>query len=847
MPAAISPSPRFVDESASAADPADIDVTRRTLRVHGREVEVGSRAFELLLALASRPGRLVNKTELMAAAWGAVDVGDFNLHVQISNLRKLLPKGAIVTVPGRGYVFGLRLRGVAPALEASAPSARAVNPAPELFGRAHDIAAVLALVRSHAVTVITGAGGIGKSTLARAVLRELPQPPADGMARIDLATARSEPEIASAMATALHVALGPGDALTALARALQPLEAVLLFDNAEGAIHAVASLIGALLERCPRLRFVVTTQVKLKLVQANHYRLGALAYPEKLAAFPTGVATPPHYPALALFEARVRAFDGRFRLRQDNLHSVAELCRLLDGVPLALELAAARCATLGLAAVQAQLDARLRWPNGLAPVVDPHQKSLTAAMDWSHSLLTPAQRSAFNRLGVFRGGFTLAMAHGVWADLESDETARADLLVELLDHCLVHLDDAQPWRYRLLETARSYALERLAQDGRTEHAQRLHARSLGSVFEQAYRDCWDLPEADFVARYEPELDNLRAALHWAQQRDFDAAIALAGASGRLWRWLSLHSEGLRWMEGASTLIDAQTPLPLAPRLWEAIALQYGESSSVDGRAAARRAAALYADLGDRRGRYLALAHLTYTYRSVDEGEEASEAFEELRSLEDPTWPPSVRLFGARIEVRGASPDERIAIGRSINQTRLALATAAGSDYEINSALVNLADLALMAGDADEAVRRNREVLARLSNRHLASRAIGLGNLLEALVTLGDLAQARCTMREWAQAAQQLDHMFGMFAADAIGLLCALEGDFGTAGHLLGYADRNYAAHHRQRGPNEQTLRDRCGALLAEHAAADELERWMEQGARLSAADVCKLALNSSAR
>ncbi|HEY8706438.1 MAG TPA: winged helix-turn-helix domain-containing protein [Burkholderiaceae bacterium] len=830
---------------AEPAPPGFLEMlpAQRALRVNGSPVRLGSRAFDLLVAFAERPGRLITKAELIDAAWGREDVGDFNLHVQISALRKQLGKEAIVTVPGRGYLCTLTLQDAArPAVAAAAPP-HGLAPPRELFGRERDIAAVLQLLREHALVVVTGPGGVGKTSLARALLQHRRDSHADGTAVVDLTTLESPSDIPAALGAAMRVSLGTADPVLALVQALRPFDALVLLDNAETLVDGLAAIVAALLEGCKSLRFLVTSQVQMKHADAQHYRLDPLPFPATLPSVEESFG----YAAVTLFDARVRTIDPRFRLDAGNLAAAIEICRAVDGLPLALEVVAARCASLGLPAVQQQLDARLRWPSGQTPFAPDRQKTLSAVMDWSHSLLSREQQIAFRRLGVFAGGFRLPMIHGVLHDQNDDETTRIDLLAELVEHSLVGQDLAHPQRYRLLETSRAYALEQLAAGGETEVGRGLHARTLCDLLEVAYLECWHLPEAEFVAHYGPELDNVRDALRWSLQHDAQLAIALAGASGRLWRWLSVHQEGLRWLERAATMIDPRTPHATAARLWEAIALQYGESASVEGREAARRAAALYGQIGDRRGRYLALAHLAYSYRYLDDAEEARSAFEELQRLEDPAWPPSVRLFGARVEPSAASHEQRVATGRAVNEARLALATAAGSDYEVNSALVNLADLALMAGDADEAVARNLALLARLSRRYLASRAIALGNLIEALVVQGSLEQAHAVVPEFVDATTRLEFMFGMFAVDALALLAALEGRWGTAAHLLGYSDLAYTARHRDRGPNERAIRDRAWALLAAHVDVRDLDAWMAQGATFTAAAVCRLVSNRSAQ
>lgn len=820
--------------------PLEIVPAQRLLVVGGIPVKLGGRAFDLLLAFAERPGQLIGKQELLESAWGRADLSDSNLHVHISMLRKQLGSAAIATVPGRGYCFTLA-SGAAPepiAAGGSQPGSDAAQPQ-ALLGRRNDIESIERLLAEHRLVTITGAGGIGKTSVARWVIWHRRDLQRDGTAQVDLTAIEAAHDIPAAMATALRVAIDGSDPLATLARALRPLDALVLLDNAEEVIEGLGAVLATLLEAAPSMRFLVTSQVPLKLAGVHRYRLDALSFPSAVL----GVEESLGFAAVALLMERVQTIDRHFRLHDGNLVAAIEICRKLDGVPLAIELVAAPCASLGLTVVQAQLDQRFSRSPAPNPIAPERQQTLSAVMDWSHARLSAPQQAAFRRLGVFAGGFTIELAQAVLSDLERDGSDGIDLLADLVEHSLVAMEPSTAPRYRLLETARAYALSRLHATDEIGPARQRHARALCELFEQADQACWSLPEAQFVARYEPELDNLRAALEWSLQHDAGAAIALAGASGRLWRWLSLHHEALHWLGRAAALVEDHSAPALAARLWEALALQYGESASVEGREPARRAAALYRQLGDRRGQYLALAHLAYSYRYT-ESDEARLALVELRRLEDPGWPPSVRLFGARLETPGADAQERIREGRAVNALRLALATAAGSEYEANSALVNLADLALTAGDADEAVRRNRDLLARLSRRHMASRIIALGNLIEALVARESLAEAREVACEFVDAAGTLDFMFGMFAIDALALLAALEQRWTTAAHLLGYSDLAYAARHRERGPNEQAIRDRLWALLQQHVEGGNLQTWIAHGAVLSATSTCALALHS---
>ena len=856
--------------------PFEVSVAQRSLRRDGQPLTVGGRAFDLLVALIERRGLLVTKDELLDAVWGRVIVEEGNLHVQVSALRKLLGSSAIATVPGRGYRFAppgsLQIDGigVAPAPPASTPAAVEQSPpvgsGNVLFGRDDDLAAVQTLLGAHRLVTVVGPGGIGKTRLARSAMAAAAAAHADGVALVELAALSDAAYIPDAIAGALRLPMsGMRDPLEALGAALRPLRTLVLLDNAEHLVDGVARVVLALMRECPSLQLLVTSQVPLKLDDEQVLRLDGLAVP------PTGLASPSVVQALragavALFNDRLRAADRHFQLNDANLPLVIGICRQLDGIALAIELAAARCPLLGLQGVSQRLGDRLSLLRSGSRTAPTRHQTLVAAMDWSYALLSGEQAWAFRQLGVFVDGFTLGLATPVLQGPDIDEWAGIDLLAELVDRSLVALVPVEPAvgasrspdpsgacepagpRYRLLETGRAYALDRLAAAGEVATARQRHARALRSLFETAWEDAWRLPEDVFLARYESDLDNLRAAFDWALREEPETAIALAGASSRLWRGLSLHPEALRRFHQARAAIDATTPALLAARLWEGIAQLEGEIASADSRAAALQALALFRQAGDRRGQYLALAHEAFSYRSA--APEAEAAHAQMRELEDPAWPPALRLYGCKVEGGLASDAGRVEAARAAQQTRLALATAAGVQRDVNAALGNLADLALMAGDADEAVRLGRALLGHLGRRQLATRAIALGNLLLALMAqaampapahVRALADARAVLAEFVEASGQLDHMFVMYTADAMAWLAAAEGRWDAAAQLLGFADAAYAAHAQAREPNEARARSEALALLMPQGAA-LLAAGRAAGAGLPPAQVCALAL-----
>jgi predicted ATPase/DNA-binding winged helix-turn-helix (wHTH) protein len=827
-----------------------VDPAERSLRVAGQAVAIGGRAFDLLVALIQRAGALVTKDDLLVAVWGPLIVEEANLHVHVSALRKLLGAKAIETVPGRGYRFllprvdaGSVPAAAAPA-EAASPATRLVAPQP-LIGRDDDLQALEALLAAHRLVTVIGAGGIGKTRLASAALWNARERHSAGAAIVDLTAVADPALLPGAIATALKLRAPDGDdPVDALVAAVRPLDALVLIDNAEHLVDAVARIAQALVEGAPSLRVLVTSQVPLRVSNERLFRLGALSLPPADAACSAADAL--RFGAVALFDERLQAADARARVDDANIAAVLDICRRLDGIALAIELAAARCPVLGVRGVAHRLDERFRLLRLDSRSGPSRQQTLGATMAWSHGLLTPAQQAAHRQLGVFVGTFTLEMAVQVIAVPGLDDVDAIDLLAELVDRSLVAVDAAEPPRYRLLETGRLFALAKLAESGEAAGVRARHVRAVRDRFEQAWTESWLIDEETFVERYEPDLDNLRVALDHAAAIDAVAAVAIAGAATRLWRWMSLHAEAMRRMEAVSLLIGADTPPELEARLWEGLAQVAGELSHARCRPAAQRAAELYARLGDRRGLYLALAHFVFTQSGSGGAPEAVAAFAQMQRLEDPAWPPSVRGFGRKVEANHALDRGDIEHARSATRERLELGTASGSRREVNASINNLADLALISGDVAEAVRMGRLMLTRLQPREGSTRVVTAGNLLNALLKQGDDAAARAVAIELVDVLRQIDFLFLLFVGDGLALLAAREGRFATAARLVGYTDAAYAAQAQERELNEAWARDEAGRLVGEVLSPQDMAACVAEGARLAPPEVCAVAIEPAA-
>ena len=607
-------------------------------------VALTARSCALLLALVESAGRLISKDALMQRVWAGLVVEENNLAVQIGVLRKLLGADAIATVPGRGYRFERSVQAV-PA--APSPVARGKLPASvaPLLGRDADLRALQDCLAAQRLVTVVGAGGIGKSRLAQAAAETQAGRWRDGVWWLELVGLGDAALLAPSIAQTLGVSLQGRDAApAALAAALAGQEALLVIDNCEHLLDAVAVLVDTLLKAAPGLRVLATSQEPLRLDAEQQFRLNPLAVP-------TAAATPGarDFGALALLVSRVRASQAGYALSAHDLPLAIELCRRLDGLPLAIELAAARVPLLGLRTVHDRLDERFRLLTAGSRTALRRHQTLRAAIDWSHALLDDAQRRVFMRLGVFSGGFTLALAQALCADAEHDEWAVLDRLAALVDKSLVVRDSGSGPRYRLLESTRAYALEQLAAAKCTQPTVQRHAQVMLAFLRRVDGANLDgeLRTDAYAAQVLPELDNLRAAHAWARGRDGDAAIAI-GLAAHISPLIDYSLEFVAWMLAQQATVaqgGVDIDLATAARFWRGIAAGnlLGFVPMTEQFEAAQRAADGYRRLGHDKRRFSALRRLSVWALQLQDEATAVRALDEAVALLQADWGPEFRI------------------------------------------------------------------------------------------------------------------------------------------------------------------------------------------------------------
>ena len=421
-------------------------------------------------------------------------------------------------------------------------------------GRQAEMAQVRELLSSHRLLTLTGAGGTGKTRLSLQVAAELLEKYGDGVFLVELAALSGASLVPQAVAGALGVREEPGRSMTeTLMEYLRSKSLLLLLDNCEHLIAACASLADTLLRSCARLQVLATSREALGVMGEKTWRVPPLAVPTA-GDLPLGekevASVLLDYDGPHLFVERARLQRGDFVLDRGNVEAVAQVCARLDGIPLAIELAAARVRSLSVPEIVARLDKRFRLLTGGSRTALPRQQTLRALIDWSYDLLTGPEQTLWRRLSVFAGGWTLEAAESVCAGEGIEEWEVLEFLMSLVDKSLVSADtEENSTRYRLLETIRQYGSDRLAEEGSEGVLQERHAAWFLALAEEADPLLVGPSQAEWLSRLETEHDNLRTALAWyvEQRGTGEAGLRLVGSLGRFWKARGHLSEGRQWL------------------------------------------------------------------------------------------------------------------------------------------------------------------------------------------------------------------------------------------------------------------------------------------------------------
>jgi predicted ATPase/DNA-binding winged helix-turn-helix (wHTH) protein len=538
----------------------------RLLLNDGKPAQIGARALDLLIALTERPGEVVSKRELMSRAWPDLTVDEGNLRFQVAALRRALRDGRsgtryVTNVAGRGYCFVAPLSRVDGPDEAAVPQTRVHVPslpprAQRVVGREEAAREVAQRLTAKRFVTIVGPGGIGKTTVAVHVAYDLLKEFDGDIHFFNLSPLNDPALVPSAIASALGLLVQSDDATPAIIAFLRDRRLLLVLDNCEHVITASAVLAEQIRQQAPEVHILATSREDLRAEGEHIHRLAPLAsHPDPAGAIPAQILA---YPAAQLFVERLVASGYSFQENNDSAAVVSEICRKLDGLPLALELAAGSAGAYGLRKTADLLDNRLDLlRQGRRTAVSRHQ-TLAATLDWSYETLSDAERLVFRQLAAFAGTFPLEACLAVVA-AEGMETA--DVLAtlgNLVKKSLVAPDGVEgEVRYRLLDTTRAYALEKLRDAGEADAAARRHAVYYRALMQRLQHDSSAIRKASGYATCAEHLGNVRSALQWSFRdgSDRELAVSLAMSAIPLFLGLSLLAEAHVWARRAIELLD----------------------------------------------------------------------------------------------------------------------------------------------------------------------------------------------------------------------------------------------------------------------------------------------------
>lgn len=789
---------------------AELLPVERQLLVDGRLTGLGSRAFDVLLTLVERRDRLVTKNELLEVAWPGLVVEENNLAAQVSALRKLLGAGVVATIPGLGYRFCAAIAGDVPR-PGAAPESRTEPftnlPAPteSLIGREAELAALGAMLQEHRLVTVVGPGGIGKTRLAQELGRSRRTRFPDGAWWVDLAAVPGKELVVPAIANAAGLRPGRGEAAEELARAIGGRRMLLLLDNCEHIAEDAAQIVRTLLAGAPALTVLATSQEPLKVPGEFAYALDGL--------FVAGEDDPPEAAracaAVRLLDRRALSVDARHRLPDSKLPLALELCRRLDGMALAIEMAAARIPLMGIESLLERIGERLELLRSSDRGAAARYRTMRATLEWSFSLLSPGEKSVLARLSAFVGSFRLDAAQRVASAGDLDEWEVLDCLSALVDKSLLRVEPADPPRYRLLETLRLFGLEQLAALGESESAVRDHALAMTAIAEEVLQ-AFDLEaEEACVRRHAPDYDDLLAV--WSrgcERRDPDLASRTVMAVATLDVARGIYQP--RWLDKSLAHELAVRAEPLArARLWYCIALmKYTPGvSNVD---AARAHVAAWREVGDERRLFEALGDLAEFLAAAGRVDDAEDALAEMRRLVQPEWTAQMRLaYHWPATAAAAFGGDMALLGARLDDQERAAAAAASLRRAVVSSWQRVA-WAVGAGDLAHALQLG-PIAIRKAEEYGNPSAIAAARLSHATALLlsGSLPEVPALLRDCLDISRRKGFMGGVL--DAFALYAAKTGQAGLSARLLGSADACYARIVQVRGPLESRA---ASAVLA---------------------------------
>ncbi|MGB8909971.1 MAG: TIR domain-containing protein [Candidatus Cybelea sp.] len=701
-------------------------------------------------------------------------------------------------------------------------------------GRDRDVAQVEGLLHENRLVTLVGSGGAGKTRAAVEAGAGMLDGYRDGARFVEFAPISDGALVAPTIARVLGVRESPDSPLLdTLVAHLQTRNLLLILDNCEHVIDEVRSVAAAILRGSRGVRILATSRESLNIAGERVFRLPSLDVPP--AGETMTAASAERYGAVALFADRALAANVRFELSDESAPFVAEICRRLDGIPLAIELAAARTTVLSPQRLAERLDERFRVLTGGDRSALPRHQTMRALIDWSYDLLSDEERALFRRASIFASGFTLEGAHAIGGDEAHDEIAVLELLSSLVDKSLVQNDPVDVDRYRLLESTRQYAREKLVVDGELDRtADRQFAymmqqlKTAGEEYETTTSDA-------AVVRLAVELEDARAALDWALHRHRPSDAADLFLATRLWAFLGLHREAVDRAKQLLELADSNDFTRLA-RLWETIAVS---AVRLSHHTSARDAAEQALNNARRSNEPETLADCLLTFVDVmahaRRFDEAQSALEEAGAVGSPSPRRKLRAINARGVTASIRGDLELAADAFAQARKLC--ASVGNDAGVVSATIGLAEAEHARGETENAIkvaRSERTRAERLPNR--GDWAFLMLNLAGYLCAVNDLSAAREAAYKALSfyAVSDPDGPITAIALEHLALCFAGDGDLQTAAALEGYARKTFAKLGFEREHTERASHDRLMELLERNLSEAELGSLLDRGERMEA-------------
>lgn len=764
----------------------------------------------------------MSKDDLIALAWPGSVVSDGNLSVQIHALRQALgDEVRIAVTSGRGY------RLITPSGDADRPAnGEAVESEPlgmdipiprvRLIGRETEVEAVGASFAKGRCVTVVGPGGVGKTSVALQAARELAPLYPDGVAFVQLVTLGAKAQIEEAVAGAVGLALAPGQpALDAMRRFLRSKRLLLVMDNCEHVLPVCAGIVEQLFQGCEGLSVLATSRERLAVQEEVVLQLAPLAYPPP--GQPVTAEKALGYASVRLLVERASALDRDFRLTDADAPAAAEICARLDGIALAIELAAARLRTLSLAELASRLETRFSLLTRGQRTAPAQHQTLRALVDWSYDLLSTDEQRLLRRLSTFSGGWTLETAARVAGGSPLEPGSELEHLTSLVEKSLVVCDVADGVRrYRLLDTMHVYAREK-ALEAPEPDLPRRHAQAIIEVAARAAAAWPRAPTASWLAPLRPELDNIRAAMDWAFGPG-DSALGVALLADALWLWteLGLVAEQRRWLATALDRVDSDTPAGVEAKLRLGAgmgAVRFGDRPNLSD---LNRAAVLFEAQDDRL--HLAMALVWSGVAQLNPGQPGRARTLLERALGLLRREPESKVLGQALNAMAAA---RFFAGE-VDEAEALFAEAIeilrhlGDTSAVRIPMGNLAELYMLSGDVEAAITAGQGMVEACRDAgDLARLAAALASLAGYHLLKGDVAQAEALAREALPRNADLGRQAEIVQSiEIIAATATVRTDPDRAALLCGHTSAWYQQRGMKRDVAEQAAHERLQDGLA---------------------------------